>query len=124
MKRTIPYARQEILPEDVEAVVKVLGSDFITQGPMVAEFEAAVAARFGARHAVAVATGTAALHAACFAAGVGPGDEVVTSPITFVASANCARYLGAEVRFADVQPDSACMAPDASAASWARRRRP
>ena len=102
----IPYGRQSIDDDDIAAVVAVLKGDWLTQGPTVAAFEKAVAERVGARHAVAVATGTAALHAACFAAGVGPGSEIVTSPITFAASGNCARYLGGEVRFADIREDT------------------
>lgn len=102
----IPYGRQDIRPEDVEAVVEVLRSDFLTQGPAVPAFEKAVAARVGARHAVAMNSATSALHAACLALGVGPGDLVWTSPITFVASANCARYCGAEVDFVDIDSRS------------------
>lgn len=102
----IPYGRQDIRPEDVEAVVEVLRSDFLTQGPAVPAFEAAVAAKVGARHAVAMNSATSALHAACLALGVGPGDLVWTSPITFVASANCARYCGADVDFVDIDPRS------------------
>jgi UDP-4-amino-4,6-dideoxy-N-acetyl-beta-L-altrosamine transaminase len=102
----IPYGRQDIRSEDVEAVVEVLRSDFLTQGPAVPAFEAAVAAKVGARHAVAMNSATSALHAACMALDVGPGDLVWTSPITFVASANCARYCGAEVDFVDIDPRS------------------
>src|SRR5690606_10994136 len=107
----IPYARQSVDDDDIAAVVAVLRGDWLTQGPAVAAFEDAVARRIGARHAVAMATGTAALHAACFAAGVGPGDEVVTAPITFAASGNCALYLGAEVRFADIRADTYTLDP-------------
>lgn len=100
----IPYGRQTIDDDDIAAVVEVLKGDWLTQGPHIAEFEEAVAARVGARHAVAFANGTAALHGATFAAGLGPGDLVVTTPLTFVASANCARYVGAAVDFVDIDP--------------------
>lgn len=88
----IPYGRQDISADDIEAVVAVLKSDFLTQGPAVPAFEAAVASYVGAAHAVAVNSATSALHVACMALGVGPGDAVWTTPNTFVASANCARY--------------------------------
>ena len=100
----IPYGRQSISDEDIQAVVDVLKSDFLTQGPAVPAFERAVAAYCGAAHAVAVNSATSALHIACLALGVGPGDRVWTSPITFVASANCALYCGAEVEFVDIDP--------------------
>lgn len=108
----IPYARQSIDDADLDAVRQVMESDFLTQGPMVGKFEEAAAARLGARHGVAVASGTAALHAACFAAQIGPGDEVVTSPITFAATGNCALYLGASVKFCDIRPDTYCLDPE------------
>lgn len=98
----IPYGRQEISDEDIEAVVSVLRSDFLTQGPVVPAFEAAVANYCGARVGVAVNSATSALHIACLALGVGPGDIVWTSPITFVASANCALYCGATIDFVDI----------------------
>jgi UDP-4-amino-4,6-dideoxy-N-acetyl-beta-L-altrosamine transaminase len=104
MTATIPYGRQEISEADIEAVVAVLRSDFLTQGPAVPAFEDAVAAYCGARHAVAVNSATSALHLACAALGAGPGDWVWTSAVTFVASANCARYCGAEVDFVDIDP--------------------
>lgn len=100
----IPYGRQNISQEDIDAVVDVLRSDFITQGPVVPEFERIVASYTGAAHAVAVNSATSALHIACLALDVGPGDLVWTSPITFVASANCARYCGADVDFVDIDP--------------------
>lgn len=100
----IPYGRQEVTPADIDAVVEVLRSDFLTQGPAVPRFEQAVAQYCGAKHAVAVNSGTSALHLACLALDIGPGDSVWTSPITFVASANCARYCGAEVDFVDIDP--------------------
>ena len=105
----IPYGRQDISDADVEAVVDVLRSDFLTQGPAVPAFEQAVAAYCGAAHAVAVNSATSALHIACLALGVGPGDLVWTSPITFVASSNCALYCGADVDFVDVEPGTANM---------------
>lgn len=100
----IPYGRQEITTEDIEAVVSVLRSDFLTQGPAVPAFEAAVAKVSGAGHAVAVNSATSALHIACLALGLGDGDLLWTVPNTFVASANCARYCGADVDFVDIDP--------------------
>lgn len=98
----IPYGRQWIEEDDIQAVVEVLKSDYLTTGPKVQEFEQLVASYVGAKYAVAVANGTAALHAACFAAGIGPGDEVITSSITFAASANCVLYCGGKPVFADI----------------------
>jgi perosamine synthetase len=109
----IPYGRQYIGEDDIEAVVEVLRSDWITQGPKVAEFEKRVADYCGAKFAVAVSSGTAALHLACMAAGISNGDEVITTPITFVASANCALYVGAKPVFADILPDTYCIDPAA-----------
>lgn len=100
----IPYGRQIIEEDDIQAVVEVLKSDYLTTGPKIAEFEKSVAAYVGAKYAVAVANGTAALHAACFAAGIGEGDEVITTPLTFAASANCVLYCGGRPVFADVDP--------------------
>ena len=100
----IPYGRQCISEEDIQAVTDVLRSDFLTQGPAVPAFEAAVKAHCGAEHAVAVNSATSALHIACLALGAGPGDVVWTSPVTFVASANCALYCGARVDFVDIDP--------------------
>lgn len=105
----IPYGRQWIEEDDIAAVVAVLRSDWITQGPRVEEFETEVAEICGARYGVAFSSGTAALHASVCAAGIGPGDEVITSPIGFVASANCAIYQGAIPRFADIEPDGCNM---------------
>jgi len=116
----IPYARQSISEADIAAVEAVLRSDFLTQGPAVPRFETAVAGRCGAKHAVAVSSGTAALHLACLALDVGPGDRVWTSPITFVASANCARYCGAEVDFVDIDPASGNISPAALEKKLAR----
>lgn len=100
----IPYGRQDISDADIQMVVDVLRSDSLTQGPAVPAFESAVADRCGAQYAVAVNSATSALHLACLALGVGPGDRVWTSPITFVASANCALYCGAQVDFVDIDP--------------------
>lgn len=100
----IPYGRQSISDADIEAVVKVLRSDFLTQGPVVPEFEKSVSQYCGADYGVAVNSATSALHIACLALDVGPGDLVWTSPITFVASANCALYCGAEIDFVDIDP--------------------
>jgi UDP-4-amino-4,6-dideoxy-N-acetyl-beta-L-altrosamine transaminase len=101
---TIPYGRQDINQADIDAVVAVLRSDFLTQGPVVPAFERAVAEYCGAQHAVAVNSATSALHIACLALGVGMGHSVWTTPITFVASANCALYCGATVDFVDIDP--------------------
>jgi UDP-4-amino-4,6-dideoxy-N-acetyl-beta-L-altrosamine transaminase len=100
----IPYGRQDINQADIDAVVDVLRSDFLTQGPVVPAFEKAIGDYCGAQHAVAVNSATSALHIACLALGVGEGDVVWTSPITFVASANCALYCGATVDFVDIDP--------------------
>jgi perosamine synthetase len=108
----LPYGRHAVDDEDIQSVVTAMRSGWLTTGPAVAAFEAAFAETVGARYAVAVANGTAALHAAAFAAGIGPGDEVITSPLTFAASANCARYLGATVVFADVRRDTLNLDPD------------
>jgi len=102
----IPYGRHYINQADIDAVVDVLRSDFLTQGPVVPAFETAVVAYCGAQHAVAVNSATSALHIACLALGVGPGDVVWTTPITFVASANCALYCGAQVDFVDIDPST------------------
>ncbi|MDQ1362602.1 MAG: hypothetical protein QG652_462 [Pseudomonadota bacterium] len=98
----IPYGRQEITQADIDAVVEVLRSDFLTQGPMVPRFEQAVVQHVNAKYAVAVNSATSALHIACLALGLGPGDWLWTSPITFVASANCGLYCGARVDFVDI----------------------
>ena len=102
----IPYGRQDITQDDIDAVVEVLRSDFLTQGPAVTRFERAVAERVGAAHGVAVNSATSALHVACLALDLGPGDRLWTVPNTFVASANCGRYCGAEVDFVDIDPDT------------------
>lgn len=100
----IPYGRQTIEDDDIQAVVEVLKSDYLTTGPKIAEFEKAVADYVGVDYAVAISNGTSALHAACFAAGIGEGDEVITTPLTFAASANCILYCGGTPVFADVDP--------------------
>jgi UDP-4-amino-4,6-dideoxy-N-acetyl-beta-L-altrosamine transaminase len=104
MNTNIPYGRQNITDEDIQAVVEVLRSDYLTQGPQIAAFEAAFASYVGSEYAVAVANGTAALHLCTLALGVKEGDKVITSPITFAASANCVRYCGGEVVFSDIDP--------------------
>lgn len=108
----IPYGRQCIDASDVEAVVDVLRSDWLTQGPAIERFEQEVAQYCGAAHAVAVSNGTAALHLACLALDVGPGDIVWTTPNTFVASANCALYCGAQIDFVDIDTRTFNMSPD------------
>jgi UDP-4-amino-4,6-dideoxy-N-acetyl-beta-L-altrosamine transaminase len=105
-KTSLPYARQTIGEDDVQAAVAALRSDWLTTGPGVEAFERAVAGAVEARYAVAVNSGTAALHAAVFAGGIGPGDEVITTPLTFVASANAVLYLGGTPVFADIRPDT------------------
>jgi perosamine synthetase len=107
----IPYGHQSIDEGDVAAVVSVLKGDRLTQGPHVEEFEEALAARVGARHSVAFCNGTAALHAACGAAGLGHGSIGATSALTFVASANCLRYVGADVRLVDIDPSTLNLDP-------------
>lgn len=107
--KPIPYGRQWLEDDDIQAVVQVLQSDWLTQGPLVAQFEQAIAEYCGARYAVAVANGTAALHLAALAADFGPGDEVITSTLTFVASANSVAYTGARPILADIDPTSYCL---------------
>lgn len=109
----IPYGRQWIDDEDIQAVVEVLRSDFLTTGPVVERFEEELAAYTCATHAIVLNSGTSALHAAYYAAGLGPGDEIITSPLTFAATANAALYLGATVRFVDVEPDTGNIDPHA-----------
>ena len=120
--KAIPYARQSISEADIAAVVEVLRSDWLTQGPAIARFEEGVARYCGARHAVAVANGTAALHLACLALELGPGDLLWTSPNTFAASANCARYCGADVDFVDIDPASYNLSVPALEEKLARAR--
>jgi len=109
----IPYGRQDITQADIDAVVEVLQSDFLTQGPMVPRFEQGVALHVGAAHALAVNSATSALHIACLALGLGEGDRLWTSPITFVASANCALYCGAQVDFVDIDSRTYNLCPEA-----------
>lgn len=108
----IPYGRQDISQADIDAVVEVLRSDFLTQGPAVPQFEQALVARVGAAHGVAVNSATSALHIACLALGLGPGDLLWTTPITFVASTNCALYCGADVDFVDIDPKTYNLCPE------------
>lgn len=110
---TIPYSRQDITQTDVDAVVAVLGSDFLTQGARVPAFERAVASYCGIAHAIAVNSATSALHIACLALDLGPGDWLWTTPITFVASANCGLYCGAQVDFVDIDPLTYNLCPKA-----------
>lgn len=116
----IPYGRQQISDADIQAVVEVLRSDFLTQGPAVPQFERTIATYCGVPHAVAVNSATAALHLACLALDVGPGDWVWTSPVTFVASANCALYCGARVDFVDIDPHTANLSVERLAEKLAR----
>lgn len=108
----IPYGSQWIDEADIAAVVETLRSPWLTTGPAVERFEAGLCAVTGAANAIAVGTGTAALHAAYFALGLGPGDELITTPLTFAATANAALYLGADVRFVDVEPDTGLIDPE------------
>ncbi|MGK0364016.1 MAG: UDP-4-amino-4,6-dideoxy-N-acetyl-beta-L-altrosamine transaminase [Saprospiraceae bacterium] len=107
--KNIPYGRQHITAEDIQVVVDTLQSDFLTQGPMVQAFEKSFAKYIGAEYAVAVSNGTAALHLSALALGLKPGQKVITTPITFAASANCIEYCGAEVVFADIDPETALL---------------
>jgi len=111
----IPYGKQDINQQDIEAVIEVLKSDFLTQGPKVPAFEQAIKDYCGVKHAFAVNSATSALHIACLALGVGSGDSVWTTPITFVASANCALYCGAEIDFVDIDPQTYNLSPSALA---------
>lgn len=106
MNNKIPYGRQHINQDDIDAVVEVLKSDWLTQGPKIKEFEDAFAQYIGVKYAVAVATGTAALHLSAMALNIKPGDKVITTPITFAATANCIRYCGGEVVFSDIDPET------------------
>lgn len=122
-KTLLPYGRQSIGEDDIEAVVEVLRSDWMTTGPKVGEFEEAFAARVGAKHAVSFSSGTAALHGAAFVLGLKPGDEAITSPMTFAATANCVLYLGATPVFADVSADTLNLDPEKVAARITPRTR-
>jgi perosamine synthetase len=119
----LPYGRQSIEEDDIQAVTEVLRSDWLTTGPKVGEFEEAFAARVGAKHAVSFSSGTAALHGAAFAAGLKPGDEAITSPMTFAATANCVLYQGATPVFADVSADTLNLDPEKVEARITQRTR-
>ena len=108
----LPYAHQQVSEDDIAQVVSVLRSDWLTTGPQIPALEEALTATTGARHAIAFSSGTAALHGATVAAGLGPGDEAITTPMTFAATANAVLYAGAEARFADVEPGSLLIDPD------------
>jgi perosamine synthetase len=118
----LPYGRQSVEESDIRAVVEVLKSDWLTTGPKVGEFEERFAARVGALHAVSFSSGTAALHGTAFAAGLGPGDEAITTPMTFCATANCILYQGAKPVFADVSADTLNLDPEAAADKLSARR--
>jgi len=122
-RRTLPYSRQQIDDDDVAAVIAALRSDWLTTGPRVAEFEAAFAQATGAREAVALSSGTAALHATMAALDIGPGDEVIVPPLTFAASANCVVYQGGTPVFADVDPGTLLLDPAAVARKLGPRTR-
>jgi perosamine synthetase len=117
----LPYGRQSIDECDIEAVIQTLRSDWLTTGPKVAEFEEALAAFVGAKYAVSFSSGTAALHAAAFAAGLQPDDEAITTPLTFAATANCVLYQGATPIFADVEPETLTIDPQQVAVQISRR---
>src|SRR6202140_4805119 len=122
-KTLLPYGRQSIGEDDIQAVVDVLRSDWLTTGPKVGEFEEAFAGWVGAKHAVSFSSGTAALHGAAFAAGLKPGDEAITTPLTFAATANCVLYQGATPVFADVSADTLNLDPEKVAARITPRTR-
>jgi perosamine synthetase len=121
--KLLPYGRQSVDEADIQAVVEVLRSDWLTTGPKVAEFEEAFAARVGAKYAVSFSSGTAALHAATFAAGLKPGDEAITTPLTFAATANCVLYQDATPVFADVRADTLNIDPEQIAGKISPRTR-
>ena len=108
----IPYGKQDITQQDIDSVVDVLKSDYLTQGPQVPLFEQSIAEAVDVKYSIAVSSATSALHIACLALGVGKGDLVWTTPITFVASANCALYCGADIDFVDIDPVSYNLSPD------------
>ena len=112
LDKRIGYGHQYIDDSDIQAVVDVLKSDYLTCGPKIKEAEEKLCEITGAKHAVLISNGTAALHAICFAAGIGPGDEVITTPITFAASANCVLYCGGKPVFADINPETYNIDPD------------
>src|SRR5579864_7935617 len=117
----LPYGRQTIDDDDIQAVVETLRSDWLTTGPKVGEFEDAFAAWVGAKYAVSFSSGTAALHGAAFASGITNGDEAITSPLTFAATANCVLYQGGTPVFADVSPDTLNIDPDCIASLTSSR---
>src|SRR5580704_14623724 len=119
----LPYGRQSVDEADIQAVVEVLRSDWLTTGPKVGEFEEAFAARVGTAHAVSFTSGTAALHAAAFAAGLKAGDEAITTPMTFAATANCVLYQGATPIFVDISSDTLNIDPEQVAAKISERTR-
>lgn len=119
----IPYGHQEITQADIDAVVSVLRSEFLTQGPQVPRFEQVVSAHVGAKHAIALNSATSALHVACLALGLGSGDWLWTTPVTFVASANCGLYCGAQVDFVDIDPRTYNMCPKALGAKLAAAKK-
>ena len=123
IEKVLPYGRQTITEDDIQAVKEVLTSSFLTQGPKVPKFEQEVASKVKARFGIAVNSATSALHIACLALGLGPGDRLWTSPITFVASANCGRYCGAEVDFVDIDPETGLMSTAALAAKLRQAER-
>src|ERR1700690_897136 len=122
-KTLLPYGHQSIGEDDIQSVVDVLRSDWLTTGPKVAEFEEAFAARVGAKHAVSFSSGTSALHGAAFAAGLKPGGEAIPTPMTFAATANCLLYQGATPVFADVSAATLNLDPEKAAARVTRRTR-
>ena len=109
IKRFLPYSRQSIDQADIKKVSEVLKNNLITQGPRITNFEKKFAKYVGAKFAIACATGTAALHLSCQALKLGPGKNLITSPITFIATANCAQFVGAETYFADIDSDTFCI---------------
>ena len=106
MSKVIPYGRQDITQDDIDAVISALKSDYLTQGPKIIEFEKAFAEYVGSKYAVAVSNGTAALHLCALALDVKPGNKIITTPITFAASANCVKYCGGDIEFADINPET------------------
>ena len=119
----LPYGRQSVNGDDIEAVVQTLRSDWLTTGPKVEEFEEAIASYVGAKHAVSFSSGTAALHGAAFAAGLRPGDEAITTPLTFAATSNCVLYQGATPAFADIESETLTIDPERVASRISPRTR-
>ena len=112
MSKPLPYGRQSVTEDDIEAVVRTLKGEWLTSGPAVTEFQQVVRTRLGVKHAIAVCNGTAALHLCCLALGISPGDVVVSSPLTFLASGNCAAYCGGRPDFVDIRPETYCLSPN------------